>query len=319
MKRTAYRISTAKQLIPTASPPPGATTEPTLLVATDATSESLREWLEELQVPPFVCDRLCQPMRSSQVIPYSKGVLIELRYLNSVDPNTLAFVSFLLFENQLIAVDESASSPLLAIVGGGDALEVADTSTSGMLCTMLLQLLRALAEQVQTLRTRVLEMDHALDEAAHLLDSAQLADARNQLLRTIAVSEEQLACVESMDDAYSDYLDFSALRGTRSLIVATASTSERMAGRLEKRLDGMRDRLDGLRQERINQRLGALTIISAVLLPLSLLAGVWGMNFKHMPELSLEFGYPMALTIMGMTAGGLLLYFWRMGWFGQRK
>jgi magnesium transporter len=51
-----------------------------------------------------------------------------------------------------------------------------------------------------------------------------------------------------------------------------------------------------------------------VLLP-TLIAGVYGMNFTHMPELHWAFGYPFALLLMGGTVGGLVWFFKRAGWF----
>ncbi len=57
-----------------------------------------------------------------------------------------------------------------------------------------------------------------------------------------------------------------------------------------------------------------LTIIATIFIPLSFIAGVYGMNFDNMPELHLRFGYFFALLLMAATAGGLLLYFRRKKW-----
>jgi len=61
-----------------------------------------------------------------------------------------------------------------------------------------------------------------------------------------------------------------------------------------------------------------LTIFSAIWLPLSFIAGVYGMNFENMPELKTRFGYFVVLGIMLLVATTLLFYFWRKGWiFGR--
>ncbi|MCX5641151.1 MAG: magnesium/cobalt transporter CorA [Planctomycetota bacterium] len=57
-----------------------------------------------------------------------------------------------------------------------------------------------------------------------------------------------------------------------------------------------------------------LTIIATLFMPLTFIAGVYGMNFDHMPELRWVLGYPFALGLMGLTVIGLLAYFWRKGW-----
>jgi magnesium transporter len=57
-----------------------------------------------------------------------------------------------------------------------------------------------------------------------------------------------------------------------------------------------------------------LTIISTIMLPLSLIAGIYGMNFKHMPELEWLWGYPMALGIMATVALGIVTWFRTKRW-----
>jgi magnesium transporter len=57
-----------------------------------------------------------------------------------------------------------------------------------------------------------------------------------------------------------------------------------------------------------------LTIFSAIILPLSLIAGIYGMNFENMPELKTQNGYYLTLGSMVLVAIGLLIYFWFKGW-----
>jgi magnesium transporter len=65
---------------------------------------------------------------------------------------------------------------------------------------------------------------------------------------------------------------------------------------------------------RLNTVMKFLTLISTIFLPLSFIAGVYGMNFRHMPELEWQLGYPFALALMLGVAVGLLWYFRRRGW-----
>jgi magnesium transporter len=73
---------------------------------------------------------------------------------------------------------------------------------------------------------------------------------------------------------------------------------------------------------RINETMRILTIFSTLFIPLTFIAGVYGMNFDweggakplNMPELHWFFGYPLALAMMGATAAVMLIYFYRRGW-----
>ena len=66
---------------------------------------------------------------------------------------------------------------------------------------------------------------------------------------------------------------------------------------------------------RLNEVMKVLTMIATVFLPVSFIAGVYGMNFEHMPELHWRYGYLMAWLAMLLTAGGLVMWFRRRGWF----
>jgi magnesium transporter len=75
---------------------------------------------------------------------------------------------------------------------------------------------------------------------------------------------------------------------------------------------------------RLNEIMKVLTIISTIFMPLSFIAGVYGMNFHtdskwNMPELKWRYGYIMSLVIMAIVAGGQLYFFWRNGWIGGGK
>ena len=69
---------------------------------------------------------------------------------------------------------------------------------------------------------------------------------------------------------------------------------------------------------RLNEIMKVLTIFSAIMLPLTFIAGVYGMNFDNMPELRSRYGYFTVLAIMIFVAIGMLLFFKRRGWIGGK-
>ncbi len=68
-----------------------------------------------------------------------------------------------------------------------------------------------------------------------------------------------------------------------------------------------------------NDVMKALAVMSSIILPLSLIAGIYGMNFENMPELKTQNGYYMTLVAMGLITISLLIYFWRLGWIFQSE
>ncbi|MBD3426791.1 MAG: magnesium/cobalt transporter CorA [Candidatus Omnitrophica bacterium] len=66
---------------------------------------------------------------------------------------------------------------------------------------------------------------------------------------------------------------------------------------------------------RMNEVMKVLTIFAAIFIPLTFIAGIYGMNFKYMPELELKWGYFAVLGFMALVGVGMLAYFKRKKWF----
>ncbi|WP_028584046.1 magnesium/cobalt transporter CorA [Desulfogranum mediterraneum] len=65
---------------------------------------------------------------------------------------------------------------------------------------------------------------------------------------------------------------------------------------------------------RMNQVAQILTIMATIFIPLTFISGVYGMNFKHMPELNHPWAYPACLLFMLLIAAGMILFFRRKRW-----
>ncbi|MFO0675440.1 MAG: magnesium/cobalt transporter CorA [Polyangiaceae bacterium] len=73
-----------------------------------------------------------------------------------------------------------------------------------------------------------------------------------------------------------------------------------------------------VQSHRMNQIMKTLTLISTVMLPLTFIAGVYGMNFHAMPELSWQYGYPFALTLMAVVGIAIVVWFKVKRWVRRR-
>ena len=87
-------------------------------------------------------------------------------------------------------------------------------------------------------------------------------------------------------------------------------------------LEGCRDLLEALvdmilsgNDRRMNGIMKQLTVVSTIFIPLTFLSGIWGMNFRVMPELEWEYGYLYAWGLMLMTAVGVCIYIRRKKWY----
>jgi magnesium transporter len=83
-------------------------------------------------------------------------------------------------------------------------------------------------------------------------------------------------------------------------------------------LAGMLDIYLSSLSNRLNEVMKVLTMIATIFIPLTFIAGVYGMNFKHMPELDWPWGYYSALVVMALVSLGMVLYFRKKGWLGRQ-
>ncbi len=87
-------------------------------------------------------------------------------------------------------------------------------------------------------------------------------------------------------------------------------------------LDGCRDMISALvdiylsnNDRRMNSIMKQLTVVSTIFIPLTFLAGIWGMNFQWMPELGWRYGYVFAWTLMLILVAVIYFYFKRKKWY----
>jgi len=87
---------------------------------------------------------------------------------------------------------------------------------------------------------------------------------------------------------------------------------------------GLSDLYMSSMSNRMNDVMRVLTVVATIFIPLTFLAGIWGMNFDpasspvNMPETRWYWGYPTALGLMVVAGLGMMLLFRRKGWLGSR-
>jgi magnesium transporter len=79
-------------------------------------------------------------------------------------------------------------------------------------------------------------------------------------------------------------------------------------------LSGMVDIYLSSVSNRLNSVMKVLTIIATIFMPLTFIAGIYGMNFKYMPELEWHWGYPAVWLIVVIIGISMLIYFKKKKW-----
>lgn len=80
-------------------------------------------------------------------------------------------------------------------------------------------------------------------------------------------------------------------------------------------LNGMLGQIDNTLMQELNETMRVLTAFAAIFLPLTLITGIYGMNFHSMPELEWKYGYYYSLALLLICGIGLFVFFKKKRWF----
>jgi len=193
-----------------------------------------------------------------------------------------------------------------------------DTTEFNEVPKLALQLCRLMAERY----TRILL---ALEPRLEELEELMLGHADDTLLAELIQYKSDLKRMHRFA-TYHEQL-FSILKGKVFIgfnnaerqheVIDVWEKHERVQSLSQLYYETASDLIEGyisVASHRLNQIMKVLTIIMAIFVPLSFLAGIYGMNFEYMPELHSKSGYFILLTVMGSIAFLLLIGFRRMKW-----
>ena len=104
-----------------------------------------------------------------------------------------------------------------------------------------------------------------------------------------------------------------SLRHIRSLNDRVAYLKNNVEN-MYQRVINLREAYNSSMNANLNEIIRTLTVIATIILPLTLITGIYGMNFDVMPELHSPYGYYYSLLLMGAVAGGMVIYFKNKKW-----
>lgn len=99
------------------------------------------------------------------------------------------------------------------------------------------------------------------------------------------------------------------------LLLNNTQTLVNESDSIREMLNSTLDQLENMLMREVNSTMKVLTAFASIFLPLTLIAGIYGMNFKWMPELSWKYGYAWAIFLMVLCSGLLYYLFKRKKWF----
>jgi magnesium transporter len=182
---------------------------------------------------------------------------------------------------------------------------------------------------IDTLVDRYYPVVDAISEALDELEEVVLADAGTEDLARIHRLRRDIATLRRVGWPQRDSLQ-NLVRSPSPFLddqvrVYLRDADDHM-GQVMGRVDFCREIAVGLMDmylstasHRQNEIMKILTLMASIFIPLTFIAGIYGMNFEHMPELGRPGAYFTVLSVMGAVAVFMLIYFRRRGWLGRSR
>jgi len=277
--------------------------------------DDLKSTLESLAVPERLVSYSTGTERFARVV--SQGDTLFLRIPAFVDPDNHhpAQVRFLVSATRLITLHDSVI-PAIDVVLASGRLDLHEARPMAALYAILNRMIDRIIHFFMESRALADEMTRHLDEGLGIPVHDIIA-LRHRIGHLAIACEDQLYCLKAIETAQAGQSLSERQRTMFQDSVELLNHTHKGLLRLEGVVRDLHQTHLGHLQNNSNRRLRDLTIISAMFMPPTLLAGVYGMNFRAMPELTEPYGYPAVLISMFAVACGMLAYFRKRGWFDE--
>ena len=284
----------------------------------DFEPNELEEWLDRLEFKRL-SRQLCLEARDrSGFYPLKNEILVVIPFLsaNTGDKHEMDYLALLCRENLLVTAHRTS---ILTPQRRAEIQEshewLADRSISALVSAVMNDLSQECVDSTAELKRLIVVLEERMDRDPNTVEAEEILDIRSKLLDVASVVSDQLPPLQSLSTTDKAFFKLMAARDFMNCALANLKSAERSLDWLDRRIGDLRSGFQMNAQDKTNRRLNLLTIITAIFTPITLLAGIWGMNFETMPELKFPFAYPIAVGLMVLIGAGMYQYFCREGWF----
>jgi magnesium transporter len=165
------------------------------------------------------------------------------------------------------------------------------------------------------IRDQIQKMAKTLSETPNVINANDISRLRWEVGNLISLLENQHYCVSRLAATDIEAFQESHRKAYIQDLVSEAEIAQTGAYRLETRVNDLYRDYQMLGSDRVERRLRLLTIVSAITLPLGLVAGLLGMNVGGVPGINLSTGFFIVISLMSGIALIEYLYFKKRGWF----
>ena len=281
-------------------------------------SENFSEIIKELipfRIDKHILNALNEPEKHTRFRLRDETVYGQLAVFSPEEKKDIVYTGMLIKSNILFTIQLQEGEVLHDIL---DTILIYSpeqrTDLSQLLYIVIDEFLSTQAEMGVALREKVDNLSKNLDKGISAIKPDDIMKLKSNLADFTNVLEQQYLTfnfppkkvLHDDDHTYK----FTFLELLKSLEILRSSLNQ-----TERRLDSVHNHYLLLLQEKSNKRINILTIVQAVFVPLTVIVGVYGMNFSFMPELQWTYSYFVCLGLMVLLVLIEIRYFYKHGWF----
>ena len=280
---------------------------------TSATPQEVEQALRPLELEPRI-GQACVHPQPPQVKVFEKVLFLAMP-LGNLDVAATSSVRFVGVATTLITIQdepiESIEERAQHLLGAQHLLEV---SATALALDLVEAVMKSQFPLYLTLRADVETAADTLEKSPGDIGAVDLLALKRRASRLSNLLEDYLYCLLALQEARSDTLRLATVRAGFQDLVGNVQKGQKLVARMEDRIRDLRQSSLSYLQESTNRRLNILAVLSAIYLPSTLIAGIYGMNFDNIPITKVPHGYFIVLALMIGLVAGQVGFFYRRGW-----
>ena len=286
------------------------------------TAEEIRRIAEMAQIPELMLEDMVNVPQRSHAHASDNRLLIVTRMVRPFDRAGLFVeqVSIYRYKNIIVTFQEAEGdvfAPIRDRLKNGRG-PLRNGTADFLVYTLLDTIIDAYFPVLEHLADRMQLLEHyALTRPTSAL-LRYLVESRNEIVRLHRAIKPQKEVMTTLIRNKQNLLGVNALAHLEDTYDHALQANE-VAETLREMSVNLLNLYMSSMANHTNDKMKVLTIMASIFIPLTFIAGIYGMNFEYMPELHTKWGYPAVWILMTGTAFSLVYYFYRKGWLGENN
>jgi magnesium transporter len=276
--------------------------------------QSLKDFILKMGFNDELYDRLLSPGETFRIQQFNEAYLLDLHLFNPKELNTSIYITLVFRKDVIYSFGDVSLTEYTDFMNMLNKRSGRKQYSNDLMAYFFGHMIDNDLLNARSLRLKIDNFSQKVFSGFNNEDADTIARFKNQVEHYLTVIEDQFLAIGLLPDL-SSRQEQTETKITLSRLASHLEHLQRTMERAEDKLDFLLQQYQSEVQELTNRRINILTIVQAIFVPLTFIAGIYGMNFAHMPELEWDNGYFFAIVLMGVIACAELLVFWRKGWF----